>query len=75
MSLAHKLDKAKVEEFLNEKGWRRGPHHEWVTPLNMTNSKIEEQWTEAILQGIVCVLEIKKQATEKFIKEHPTARR
>jgi hypothetical protein len=73
--VTHKLNKAKIEDYLTSKGWHRGPHHEWEVPQNFNEAELETIWTEAILQGIVCEFEDEKKVTQEFLDKHPTSKR
>lgn len=73
--MTHQLDKDKIRDFLEKRGWKKGSYGEYVRPQHLSDKDVEQEWTEAILQGIVCTFEEKKKETEKFLKEHPTARR
>ena len=73
--MTHKIDKAKVEEELKKRGWKRGIYHEWITPAIYTQTQSEEDWTAAILIGIVCEHEEKIKENQEFLKTHPSPQR
>lgn len=73
--MIHKLDRSKVEEELLKRGWKRGVYKEWLVPDTASWWTIEEDWTEAVLSGIICELEEKKKKNEEFLKKHPTPKR
>lgn len=75
MSENHTLNKEKVEDFLKRRGWKRGPHKEWITPSVYEWNQAEKDWIDAILQGIECKFEQSKKETEEFLKKHPTPKR
>lgn len=75
MSHFHKLDKAKVEKSLNDKGWKRGIYKEWIAPLGSNPAQFELDWYEAILDGIECAFEESRKATIAKLAENPTPKR
>jgi hypothetical protein len=70
--MIHTINKAKVESELNKRGWKRGQYGEWLMPVSCSPRKVEEDWTAAILIGIVCEFEEKKKDNEEFLRKHPT---
>lgn len=73
--MIHTIDKKKVEEELIKRGWKRGLYHEWIIPHTATWKDMEEQFTEAMLAGIICEREQSNEETKKFLEKYPTKRR
>ena len=73
--MGHRIDKSKVEEELIKRGWRRGLYMEWLTPSTSIPHSFEEDWTAAILIGIVCELEDRIVENKKFLADHTSNKR
>ena len=52
--MKHRLDKAKVEAALKKRGWQRGQYGGWEQPINTNEKQAEKDWTESILEGVIC---------------------
>lgn len=73
--MTHTIDKTKVEAELVKRGWRRGLYMEWITPSLILPHQFEDDWTAALLAGIVCEHEKKVEENKKFIDKHKTPKR
>ena len=71
----HTLNKAKAEEALHKRGWKRGVAGTWVIPISHTNVQIEQDWNDALLEAIECPLEEQLEQNKEFVKKHPTSKR
>jgi hypothetical protein len=73
--MTHTLDKVKMEAELFKRGWKYSEYKNWLVPNTATWKTIEEDWTAAVLAGIICEIEQKKEETKEFFKKHPTPKR
>ena len=68
--MIHTIDKAKVELELNRRGWKRSRYHDWLIPDLASFATMEEDWTQAILAGIVCEHEQNQYKHKKFLRNY-----
>jgi hypothetical protein len=55
--VTHRLDKVKIEAALKRRGWRVGVYGEWEAPIDSTKKQREQDWSESVLEGVICDVE------------------
>jgi hypothetical protein len=50
----HTIDKNRFHDAMIRRGWVYDSNHVWNIPVGNTREKSEKEWTEALLESVIC---------------------